>query len=146
MEHEPIERQMVDRLREALGDRLVSVVLHGPAARDDEYRHGDGAFLLVVAADLEPETLRQLAAPIRWWLRRGQPWPRLFTPAQLTDATDVFPVELLEIARHHRVLHGVDPLAGFAVDHTRLRLQCERELRERLMRLCEGYVEADGKA
>jgi hypothetical protein len=135
---------MVDRLCEALGHRLVSVVLYGPEAHGDHYRVAD-LHLLVVTEDLEPETLALLADPVRWWLRRDQAWPRLFTPELLRDAADVYPVELLDLGRHRRVLIGEDPLAGIEVDPGLLRLQCERELREKLMRLREGFVDSRGR-
>jgi hypothetical protein len=141
-----IEQEMVERLVAGLDDRLIAVVLHGPAAHEDTYEAIATAHLLIVLTDLEPTTLRGLGGPVRWWLRKEQPWPRLLTPALLRDIVDVWPIELLDIARHHRVLHGVDPLGEIRVDPAHLRVQCERELRERLMRLREGYVVADGRA
>lgn len=138
-------QEMVTRLQGALGDALRSVVLWGPEAHDDTYRVA-AANLVIVLADLEPATLRRSAAPIHWWLRKGQPWPRLFSPQLLRDAVDVYPIELLDISRHHRVLVGADPLADIAVDRVALRIQCERELREKMMRLREGYVEASGRS
>lgn len=133
---------MIDRLSGALGDRLVSVVLYGPEAHGDTYRAISPLHLMIVCADLEPGTLGLLAAPVRWWLSSGQPWPRLFTPALIRDSLDVFPMEFLDISRHRRVLRGIDPLADVRMDASLLRLQCERELREKLMRLREGYVES----
>jgi hypothetical protein len=134
----------VQRLRDALGDRLLSVVLYGPGAHGDDYAAGDRN-LMVVLTDLEPGTLERAADPIRRWLRARQPWPRLFTPATIAASADVFPIEFLDIARHHRVLVGEDPLASLEVRTAHLRLQCERELREKLMRLREGFVEAVGR-
>jgi hypothetical protein len=140
-----IEREMVDRLGAALGAGLVSVVLYGPEAHDDDYGVLGSALLMIVVADLEPATLRRLADPVRWWLRRRQPWPRLFTLEMVRDVADVYPIELLDIVRHHRILHGPDPVAAVTVNRAHLRLQCERELREKLMRLREGYVECHGR-
>ena len=140
----PLLRTMVEGLERALGDRLVSLVLYGSAARDD-YQEGASDFnLVVVTADLEPPTLEALAAPLAAWVRKGQPPPRMLTKALLTDSLDVFPIELLDIRSHHVVLRGEDCFAGLRVRTDMLRLQCERELREKLMRLREGYVEAHG--
>jgi hypothetical protein len=137
---------MTNRLRDALGDRLVALVLYGPGAHGDAYHAVGDRHLLVVLADLEPPTLRRLSEPVRWWVgSKRQPWPRLFSADLIREAADVFPIELLDIARHHRVLHGADPFAALSVDRANLRLQCERELREKLMRLREGYVECDGR-
>lgn len=144
MGRERILDEMVSWLDRKLGSRLVSVVLYGPNARGETI-HSMGHFnLLLVVSTLSPATLQSLAVPIRWWLGKDQPWPRLLSPALIRDSLDAFPVEFLDLSRHRRVLHGEDPLADIDVDTTRLREQCERDLREKLMRLREGYVESGG--
>ena len=143
-----IEPEMVRRLEDALGAELVSVVLYGPAVHEDAdaYRGVGTTHLMIVLSDLELETVGRAGEPIRWWLGRGQPWPRLFTVESLRASTDIYPIEMLDIVRHHRVLHGTDPVMAATIDRAQLRLQCERELREKLMRLREGYVECSGRA
>lgn len=145
MRRDDLVKEMTARLADAAGEQLVSVVLYGPEAHGDTYRAVSELHLMVVLGDLDPPTLRPLGNAVRWWLGKGQPWPRLFSPELIRDSADVYPIEFLDITRHHRVLHGDDPLAGLEVDTAQLRLQCERELREKLMRLREGYVEARGK-
>ncbi len=137
---DPILDRMVQRLAAAAGSELESVVLYGPAARGDAHP-GKRYHLIVVVAKLSPASLALLSAPIRWWLDRGQPMPRLFSTAFIAASADVFPMELLDIAQHREVLHGRDPFADLVIDTSHLRLQCERELREKMMRLGEGYAE-----
>jgi hypothetical protein len=137
---DPILDRMVQRLAAAAGAELESVVLYGPAARGDAHP-GKQYHLIVVVAELSAASLALLSGPIRWWLDRGQPMPRLFSTAFIAASADVFPMELLDIAQHRAVLHGRDPFADLVVDTSHLRLQCERELREKMMRLCEGYAE-----
>lgn len=112
-------------------DAVEAVILYGP----------DEAHLIIVARDLEPETLRALGAPSRWWLDRAGVWPRLLTPALIRNSLDVFPIEMLELSQRRRVLHGRDPFVDLHVAPAALRMQCEREIREKLMRLREAYVE-----
>lgn len=138
------EQQMLSRLTTALGDRLASVVVYGPAAHDDRYPALRGEHLLIVVRDLSLETLRLLAEPVRWWLKKGEPWPRLFSPELLWASADVYPIEMLAILQHRRIVFGPDPMADVLVDRAHLRVQCERELREKLMRLREGYIECHG--
>lgn len=136
---------IVDELRTSAGDSLLSVVLHGAEVRGDHYRAAHDLYLLVVLADLEPETLQRLRHPVARWLKKGHPMPRFFTPATIADSADAFSIELLDIKGHNRVLHGTDHFGEVAVDTEHLRLQCERELREKLMRVQEAYVEARGR-
>ena len=100
------ELEIVTRLAAALAERLSSVVVYGPAVPDGAYPAIGGAYLLIVAVDLEPDTLRRLREPVRWWLGRGRPWPRLFTPELLRASADVFPIELVDLASRHRAVYA----------------------------------------
>lgn len=139
--HRPELVRFVATLVAALGDRAVAVVVYGPAARDEEIA-GDGELnVLVVLADLELSTLAAAGPALARWLKRGLSHPRLVTPETLAAAADVFPIELAEIVERHVVVHGHFPVADLPeVDEEHLRLQCERELREKLMRLEEAYA------
>lgn len=139
-------RRMVEGLREAAGPSLVSVLLYGSAARGDYQQATSDFNLLIVLRDLGPRTLDLVRTPTAQWRKRGEPMPRFFSPETLAESVDVFPVEFLDLRRHRVVLHGQDPLVGLEVQAAHLRLQCERELREKMMRLREGYLEAGGRA
>lgn len=136
---------MKTKLGEALGDRLVAAVLHGPATQGDHAGEHELALLLVLA-DLELPTLRRLAEPLAYWRKKGLPVPRLFSRALLDSSRDVFPLELMELSVHREVVLGDDVLADLAIDDEHLRIQCEREIVEKLMRLREAYAESEGKA
>jgi predicted nucleotidyltransferase len=133
--------RIVGELSRALGEGLRSVVLYGSAARGDFHRETSDYNLIVVTRDLEPGTLEAMSPALRGWLKRGHPAPRLFTPALILESADVFPIEMLDLQRSRVVLHGEDPFAGVEVSRDNLRLQCERELKTKMMRLREGYVE-----
>jgi hypothetical protein len=142
----PAVSDLIAGLSLALGDKLRAVVLYGPAARGEKPSGESELHLMVMLADLELGTLSAAGPALARWTGRGRAMPRLFTPSTLTDAADVFPVELGDIAERHLVLHGRDPLGSvppIAVEH--LRLQCERELREKMMRLQEAYALSRGK-
>jgi hypothetical protein len=132
---------MVDGLAGALGGRLRSVVLYGSAARDDFHEGASDLNLAVVADTLDPATLEALSRPVHAWVRKGQPPPRLMTPEIIADAADVYAIEFLDLRSHRVVLHGQDPFAAVVVRTDLLRVQCERELREKLMRLREAYLD-----
>jgi hypothetical protein len=141
-DHEP---EMVNRLTRALGNRLVSVLSYGPLDPDEEVPLLASRFLLIVPRDLELATLRLLAAPVRWWLKKREPWPRVLSTELLHASSDVYPIEHLELLARRRVLFGIDPITDIDIDRADLRIQCERELREKLMRLREGYIESHGR-
>jgi hypothetical protein len=65
-----------------------------------------------------------------------------FDPQFLRDALDVFPIEFLDMQTHHRTLWGPDLLAGLRIGAEPLRRQCELELRGKLLKLRQAYVES----
>jgi len=135
----------VGRFRAGCGDALVAVVLYGPAAHGDFYEGDADLHLLVVVKDLELATLATLAEPLSWWLKKKQPMPRVFSRELIGKAADVFPMELSDLLAHRVVLWGEDPMPDLDIDYDHLRLQCEREIREKMMRLREAFIEARGK-
>ena len=138
----PELRALLDGLQQALEARLEAVVLYGSAARGD-YREGTSDLnVAVVAAALDPATLQALTKPVLEWVKAKETPPRLLTRGILAASLDVFPVEILDLRTHHVVLHGTSPFTGLVIRTEALRVQCERELREKLMRLREGYVTA----
>src|SRR5262245_49849977 len=139
MEH-PALKRFVEDLTKTAGNKVLSVVLYGSAARG-EYHESSDFNLILVLENLSPATLELVSPLIRAWTKKGHPMPRLFDPHLITESADVFPIEMLDLQNHRLVLHGKDPFAGLAVSRANLRLQCERELRTKLMRLREAYVE-----
>jgi len=140
MAHPDLKR-FLEELTVATGSKLLSVVLYGSAARGDFHEKTSDLNLILVLEDLSPATLEMLSPIIRRWLKKDHPSPRLFTPLLISESVDVFPMEMLDLQSSRLVLFGRDPFAGLAVGRAHLRLQCERELRTKLMRLREAYVE-----
>ena len=137
----PVLDTMVAGLRAALGTDLSSVILYGSAARGDYAATTSDLNVLIVLNALTPATLERLHDPVRRWERKGQPAPRIFSSAMIRDSADVFPIEFLDLKVCRRVLFGDDPFTDLEIHTGHLRLQCERELREKMMRLREAYVE-----
>ena len=142
----PILKKMLANLEESLGDRLHSVVLYGSTARGDYEKATSDLNLIVVLENLEPSTLEALEPAFTHWRKANQPVPRIFSPTLIDESADVFPIEFLDISQRRIVLHGKDPFEELEIHVDHLRLQCERELREKMMRLREAFIETRGKS
>jgi hypothetical protein len=59
---------------------------------------------------------------------------------------DSFPIEFLTMKQNYRVVYGEDIFAEIEIQPRHLRLQCERELRGKLLFLREGYLNTNGKS
>ncbi len=138
--------KLVEELKQACPKGLKSVILYGSAAAGDHSGKQSDYNVLVVTKDLGIDTLDAISKTATAWSKAGNPAPMLFTEERLAQATDVFPIELLDIRECHRVLHGVDLVAGLEIDTKNLRLEIEHELRGKLIRLRQSYLLTQGKS
>jgi hypothetical protein len=136
--------QLATALQEAMGPDLKSVVLYGSAAAGDFVPGLSGHDILIVAERFGVKDLMTLAPTLTNWERVGNPLPQLFTEQELIAATDVFPIELLDIQQSRRVLFGTDPLAELKIDMQHYRGQLERELKVRFQLLRRRFLACAG--
>ena len=133
---------LINDLRSTHGDNLVSVVLYGSAAAGDHIELRSDYNLLITLNRITPEDLRLAQAPMREWQRLGHPLPVYFTTEELRDASDVFPIEFLQMEKARVVLYGKDPFEFVEVSEANLRHQTEYELRSKLIQLRRLYIPA----
>jgi predicted nucleotidyltransferase len=132
--------EFAGRLREAFGERLISVVLYGSAARGD-YREGvSNINLLVVVRDAGAATLRLGSALAREWAEAGNPPPLILGEEEWRGSADVFAIEYSDMRDANVVLYGGDPFDGITIEWSDLRLQCEHELKAKQIQLREHYI------
>ena len=127
--------QLLDKLRKAYGERLVSVVLYGSAVTGERHAGFSDYNILCVLTEITP---RELAAGVdlfRWWREQGCPSPLLMTEHELATSTDCFAIEFRDIQEHHQILAGKDVISGLAVEDGFYRAQVEHDLRAKLLRL-----------
>ncbi len=135
MNHEQHLELFVSRARAMLGDALDAILLYGSAARGEyDAQHSD-LNLIVLVTVLNRDTMQRSSRLLHDWLNAGHPQPLFFTRAELRASTDAFPIEILDMLDSHRVLFGVEPLAGLTVNPAHHRAQVEHELRSKLLRL-----------
>src|SRR5215469_16890722 len=127
--------QLVDKLRKAYGERLVSVVLYGSAVSGDRDEGFSDYNVLCVLTEITPREPAAGTGIFHWWREQGNPSPLLLTEREVSNGADCFPIEFRDIQSSHQVLHGGDPIAGVVVDDVFYRAQVEHDLRAKLLRL-----------
>lgn len=137
--------KLVDELRQTCPTGLKAVILYGSAAAGDHTGKQSDYNVLVVVDDLDIDTLNALSKPAATWSKAGNPAPLLFTAERLAQASDVFPIELLDITECRKVLFGDDAVEGLDISKENLRLQIEHELRGALIQLRQRYLLTRGK-
>jgi predicted nucleotidyltransferase len=127
-------QDLVDRLRKAHGDRLVSVILYGSAASGDHHGEFSDLNVLCVLTRVSPAELGASEPIFKWW-RDGNPTPLLLSEDEVRTSTDCFPIEFHDMQETRRVLFGKDVIQDLEIDRTFYRAQVEHELRAKLLRL-----------
>ncbi len=133
--------QLMERLKAAFADRLVSAILYGSAAMDDWNEHSSDLNVLCVLSRLSPQELGQSEPIFHWWRDKGNPPPLLLTEEEVRASTDCFPIEFHDMQEHRRVLYGKDVIADLEIDRSFYRAQVEHELRAKQIRLRQKAAE-----
>ncbi|MDQ2773694.1 MAG: nucleotidyltransferase domain-containing protein [Acidobacteriota bacterium] len=133
---------LVERLKQAFDDRLVSAVLYGSAAAGDWHEQASDLNVLCVFKTLSPHELVQSEPLFRWWREQGNPPPLLLTEEEVKTSSDCFPMEFHDMQEHRRVLYGEDVIASLVIDRSFYRAQVEHELRAKQIRLRQRAAEA----
>jgi predicted nucleotidyltransferase len=142
---ERVLKDLVERLKKAYPNELVSVVLYGSAAAGDHHGRFSDINILCVLAEVGRSQLAAAAPVFRWWRDLGNPAPLLLSQTELRTSADCFAIEFHDIKERHRILHGADLVSGLEVDNRFYRAQVEHELRAKLLRLRQkaGAILAD---
>lgn len=120
---------------------IKSITLYGSAARDD-YRPGKSNInLLIVLERIDLTILKSVLDPVARGRRYGIA-PFFITEADLRSSADVFPVKFLAMQESYIVLFGSDVLGELKIAREHIRLRCEQEIKNVLLRLRRHYVMA----
>ena len=133
--------ELVERLKRAQRERLLSVILYGSAAAGEHNEHFSDINVLCVLTRVTPAELADSAPIFEWWRSLGNPPPLLLSEEELRTSTDCFPVEFHDMQERRRVLFGADLIHGLVIDRTFYRAQVEMELRTKLLRLRQKATE-----
>jgi len=127
------------------GGDLVSIILYGSATGQD-FRPGksDINFMIVLTED-GIEHLDQAFDVVNKWRKRGVAVPLFLTEAYVKSSLDVFPIEYLNFQSNYILVFGKDILKDLEFSSEFLRLQCEREVKGKLLLLREAFLETSGK-
>lgn len=132
---EKILNELVERLKHAQGDNLISVILYGSAAAGDFQGPFSDLNVFCVVSRIETDHLAATEETIRWWRGKGNPSPLLMSHEEMRGSTDCFPIEFHDMQERRRVLFGADVVEGLEIDDSHYRARVEYELRAKLIRL-----------
>ncbi len=130
---------LIDDIKKTIDDRLLSVILYGSYADNTETKSSD-INLIVVIDNITALDLRNLSHAIKKWQKTKNILPVFMGKTEWFASSDVYPMEYSDIKERHSILYGEDIVSSLEIDKRYLRLQCESETKNLLIRLRQGYA------
>lgn len=140
-----IFQEIISDYKGLFGDDLVSIILYGSATGQDYHPGKSDINFMIVLSESEIERLDRALDMVKKWRKRKVATPLFLTEYYVETSVDVFPIEYLNFQRNHMLVHGKDILTELSFNPQFIRLQCEREIKGKLLLLREAYLETDGK-
>lgn len=132
----------LNELKNTIGDRLESVFVYGAKADIPVYDIESDVDLIVIVNKLNAQDLDNVAKATVQWTKNGKqnPVPVFMSVTEWYSSCDVYPMEYTDIKEKHHVLFGENLITSIEVKKEDLRLQCELETKNLLMRFRKSYL------
>jgi len=122
-------------------NNVLSVVAYGSAASKNFIPQVSDINLAVVLKELGFNDLKKSLELVRDGKSQKITAPLFLTPDYIRQSLDIFPVEFLDLRDHHILLFGEDVFSFLKVDDRHLKLFCEEQIKGKLLRIRQAYLE-----
>ncbi len=99
---------------------------------------------VIVLKEMDLGFVEFLAPLGNTYKKKGIAAPLTMTPSYIDNSLDVFPIEFLDFKLLHETVFGTDIMETLVSEPNHLRLQCEREVKAKLIWLRQGYISSLG--
>ena len=128
------------------GAELESIILYGSAARGEYVAGRSDINFMIVLSDAGIENIDRAMPLVATWHKSRVSTPLFLTKNYINLSLDTFPIEFLTMKAAYKVVFGQDMLKDLAFEKGFVRLQCERELKGKLLQLQQRFIETGGTA
>ncbi|HBH17781.1 MAG TPA: hypothetical protein DDX14_02330 [Cyanobacteria bacterium UBA9579] len=130
-------------LENVFADRLVSIILYGSAAFGEFKQQLSDLNLIVVIEQMTASDLQASIPAMNKWAKTKNPLPIFMDKQEMLNSCDVYPIEYSDIKERHKPLFGEDFMDELVIKKGYIRLQCESEIRNILIKLRQGYLRSN---
>ncbi len=135
-----------DEILNSYKDKIHSITITGSALTDDFDPGKSDVNSVFVLTEMDFNFLELLAPLGKKYRKKNIAAPLIMTPEYIINSLDVFPLEFLNIKLLHKTIFGEGLFQDLEINRSDLRLQCERELKVRLIGLRQGYISCLGNS
>jgi predicted nucleotidyltransferase len=136
---------IISDYKELFGDALVSIILYGSATGKDYAPGRSDINFMIVLTEAGMDDLDKAFKVVSKWKKKRVAVPLFLTETYIRTSLDVFPIEYLNFQHHHLLVYGDDILEELTFQPEDIRLQCEREIKGKLLLLRVAYIETNGR-
>jgi predicted nucleotidyltransferase len=126
-------------------DAIISIILYGSGAGSDFNPHTSDLNFLIILSEEAIDHLDKAIETVSRWRKKNVATPLFMTKSYIESSLDSYPLEFLNMKKNYILVYGEDILKDISLQPHHLRLQCEREIKGKLLLLREGFLETEGK-
>ncbi|MCA9402558.1 MAG: hypothetical protein KC897_02140 [Candidatus Omnitrophica bacterium] len=139
-----VQDKFVPYARELLNlypGRVRAAAVTGEAAGADYHPRSSQITSVFVFDEVDFQIYHQALKTVAAGVKKGITAPLLLSEQYLKSSLDVFPVEFLDIKEKHILIFGEDLFGGLDIKTEHLRLFCEQQVKGRMIRIRQAYLE-----
>ena len=133
-----------DEILSSYQEKIHSMTIIGSALTDDFDPKKSDINSVFVLTKMDLKFLELMAPLGKKYGKKSIAAPLIMTPEYIKNSLDAFPLEFLNIKLLHKTIFGEDLFQDLEINLSDLRLQCERELKVKLIGLRQGYISSSG--
>ena len=135
-----IANNLTEKLKQVFSERLVSIILYGSCATDGCENEFSDINIIVLIDNLLAVDLKNANPILNDFIKTKNPLPLFMDKEEWFDSCDVYPIEYSDIKDRYKILYGEDIVAPLVLEKKNLRLQCEHETKNLLIKLRQNYL------
>jgi hypothetical protein len=136
---------MIEDLLRVHESNLHSIHIVGSAVLQDYDEKLSDINSLVLLHNMDLQFITYLAPLGKKYGKKRISAPLVMTPEYIDRSLDAFPIEFLDFKLIHKTVYGPDVLKDLPIGAPELRLQCEREIKTKLIFVRQGYISSLGE-
>ena len=130
--------RFIEDLKSNLGENLVSVFAFGSQANVEDAKNNIN--LMIITNNLNAENLYSISKPVKKWVKAKNPVPVIMNREEWYSSFDVYAIEYADIKQNYRIIYGEDLVPSIQINKYFLRLQCESELKNLLLKYKNNFL------